>query len=73
METIKERTSSDAETIVKKAWYIFDCGLDMPANNGKFAKKALVDGIEMSIIVKYSSEEACNIITMLPYVESIVT
>lgn len=60
-----------AQKIVESAWNIFEIGAISPGEQGKFVKKAMIEGIEMSIVVKYY-EEACNVITMLPYVEKII-
>ena len=61
--------SWDVEKIAQNAWNIFDNGIDINALDEKFAKKLIFDGVEMSIIITYPSQEACNIVAMLPYVK----
>jgi len=55
------------EKIVQSSWDIFDYGTDF-ITEGKPARKLIVDGVEMSIILKVH-DTGTNVVTILPYVK----
>lgn len=55
------------DKIAQAAWDVFERGTEF-VSDGKPAKKLIVDGVEMSIILKVH-DTGTNIVTILPYVK----